>query len=206
MKCSEYGPWLSRYLDDDLEGKELRLFLEHLSACSECRTELRDLERMRSWLQEADAADRVSEERLEQCFEGFLEQWDAIAEEGTPGMAPAGTAPPVRGSFGHRIWRALVPSRLAAVFTLRPLPGFLGSAVVLLVVGILGVWLYPRESVNSVDVQDLFPVRSLATVFPQEEEPYQDVDLFVMHHATHQPWADSGQELPMIQPVSAPYR
>jgi len=206
MKCSEYGPWLSRYLDDDLEGKELRLFLEHLSLCSGCRTELRDLERIRFWLQEADAADRVSEERLEQCFEGFLERWDAIAGKETPDVASAETAPPDKESFGQRVRQALIPSRLASIFTLRPLPGFLSSALVLLLVGILGVWFYPREPVNSVDVQDLFPERSLATIFPQEEEQYEDMDLFVMHHATHQPWADIGQELPMIQPVSAPYR
>ena len=198
MKCSQYSPWLSRYLDDDLEGDDLGLLLEHLSLCAACRSELRDMEKMRFWLQEADAADRVSEEKLEHCFEGFLGRWGERPEEEAPGPDAAGKG------------RERVPmySRLTSFLGLRQLSGVLRFASGLLVLVVLGLWFYPaRESMNSVDVQDLAPIQSLASALPQEDEEHsQSMDLFIMQHATHQPWVDIGRELPMIQQVSATSR
>ena len=55
MNCTEYSPLVSRYVDEDLEGKELETFLEHLSGCAECQREVGSLEQLRGWLKTADA-------------------------------------------------------------------------------------------------------------------------------------------------------
>jgi hypothetical protein len=74
----------------------------------------------------------------------------------------------------------------------------------LLVVTVVAAWFYSRKTGNWIDVNELQPLPVATVVFPQEEG--LDMDFFVMEHTTHQPWADYGDELPMIELASTSSR
>lgn len=40
MDCKEIQKMIPRFIQDDLENKELRAFVEHINQCGECREEL----------------------------------------------------------------------------------------------------------------------------------------------------------------------
>ena len=69
MKCKEYAPLVSRYLDEDLEGRDLETFLEHLAGCEECQKEMEGVDRLRGWLQAADAYQGILLDCLPGCRE-----------------------------------------------------------------------------------------------------------------------------------------
>ncbi|MGW8321442.1 MAG: anti-sigma factor family protein, partial [Thermodesulfobacteriota bacterium] len=91
MNCKEYAPWVSRYLDEDLEGKELVAFLDHLSGCSECQKEMEAVERLSGWLRAADAHQGIPEIRGEWGLEDLLRR-ETSSEEIDLAEAPASTA------------------------------------------------------------------------------------------------------------------
>ena len=103
MNCKEYAPWVSRYLDEDLAGKELVTFLDHLSGCMECQKEMEAVQRMRGWLQAADAYQGVPEIRGEWGLEDLLRQEGSSEEIDSRDTvaSTAGRVAPAQGREGR---------------------------------------------------------------------------------------------------------
>lgn len=200
MNCTEYGPLVSRYVDEDLEGKDLEAFLEHLSECAECREEVGALERLRGWFQAADALQGIPEIRGEWRLADLLQKEaspEAIdsAEPLSPAFDRGASEHEKTKSWGAEwIKRYLFPFPLSTQRLVR-------FALPLLVVSVVAAWLYTRKTSNWIDVHELQPSQVTTGMFPQEEAR-DDVDIFVMQHTTHQPWADHGDEYPMIELAS----
>ena len=198
MNCTEYGPWVSRYADEDLEGKELETFLDHLSGCASCQREVGGLERLSGWLKAADAFQGVPDIKGDWGLADLLER-----EE--PSEAMDGAEPFHRASEQRKrspwstgwIKRSLFPSPLPAQNLMR-------YALPLLVVAVVATWFYTRKTGNWIDVHQLQPLPVATVALPEEEG--HEMDFFVMQHSTHQPWAESGDELPMIEFASGSSR
>jgi hypothetical protein len=203
MKCAEYAPLVSRYLDDDLEGRDLEAFLDHLSGCAGCLKEMEDLERLRGWLLAADAQQGLPEPAAAWSLEDLLGK-EAAAE----GIRPLEPLRPEtrRGAFGKERKRS--GSGLRIRFPRLPLPSIplpvVRYALPLLLVGGVAVWLYSRDSGEWIDVQDLPPQKAAAVSFTQEEG--EEIEFYVVQHAIHQPWMQYGDEVPMLQLATTPSR
>ena len=57
---------------------------------------------------------------------------------------------------------------------------------------------------NWIDVHQLEPLPVATVALPEAEG--HEMDFFVMQHSTHQPWADHGDELPIIEFASGSSR
>ena len=203
MNCTEYGPWVSRYVDEDLEGKELETFLDHLSECAACQREVGGLERLRGWLKAVDAFQGVPDIKGDWGLEHLLEREEP--PEAVDG-AESFLATTDHGASGQRkessrragwIKRFLFPSPLPAQNVMR-------YALPLVVVAVVATWFYTRKTGNWIDVHQLQPLPVATAALPEEEG--HEMDFFVMQHSTHQPWADHGDELPMIEMASSSSR
>jgi hypothetical protein len=194
---------VSRYLDEDLEGKELETFLDHLSGCANCQKEMESVERLRGWLQAADAYQGVPEFKGAWGFEDLLVREAALegAESSEPLTSRVGRpAPAQAGAWsrgmewvkGNLFPFPLVPRQVMSV------------AVPLLLVAAVATWLYTRQSGKWIDVSELQPLPTTTVSFP--EEGGDEVEYFVVQHATHQPWEQYGDEVPMLQLASVPSR
>ena len=203
MNCKEYAPWVSRYLDEDLEGKELLAFLDHLSGCMECQKETEAVERLRGWLQAADARQGIPEIRGEWGIEDLLRREPSSGEiDSRETLAStAGRVAPARG----RAWSGSKEWIKSNLFPFPLLPRQVMSfAVPLLLVAVVAAWLYTRQTGKWIDVSEL-PILPTATVLFSEEEG-DEIEYFVVQHATHQPWEQYGDEVPMLQLANMPPR
>ena len=202
MDCTEYGPWVSRYVDEDLEGKELEFFLEHLSGCAACQKEMAALERLRGMLKTADTLEGIPHIKGDWGLEALLRQETAFeATDGTETFLPTVDQPAtVKGR--ERTGEAGLIKRFLFPFPL-PVQKVARFALPLLAITVVAVWFYTTKT-NWIDVRELQPLPVAAEAFPQEED--RDVDLLVMGHMTHQQWIDYGDELPMIELASTPSR
>lgn len=203
MNCKEYAPWVSRYLDEDLEGKELETFLDHLSCCAECQKEMAEVDKLRGWLHAADAYQGIPEIRGEWGLEDLLRREASSEAIGAaePLASATGQPVPARGGAWSR-------SREWIKSTLFPFPlvprQVMGFAVPLLLVGAVATWLYTRQTGKWIDVSELKPMPTETASFPEEEG--DEIEYFVVQHATHQPWEQYGDEVPMLQLASTPSR
>jgi hypothetical protein len=192
MNCTEYGPWVSRYVDEDLEGKELETFLDHLSECAACQKEVGGLEQLTGWLKAVDAFQGVPDIKGDWGLADLLEREEP--SESVHRASEQGKKSPWSAGW---IKRFLFPSPLPAQNLMR-------YALPLLVVAVVAAWFYKRKTGDWIDVRQLQPL-SVATVALPEEEGHE-MDFFVMQHSTHQPWAEHGDELPMIEFASGSSR
>jgi len=192
MNCTEYGLWVSRYADEDLEGKELETFLDHLSGCAECQREVGGLERLSGWLKAADAFQGVPDIKGDWGLADLLER-----EEPSESVHRASEQRKERPWSAGWIKRFLFPSPLPAQNLMR-------YALPLLVVAVVATWFYTRKTGNWIDVHQLQPLSVATVAFPEEEG--HEMDFFVMQHSTHQPWGNHGDELPMIEMASGSSR
>lgn len=203
MNCKDYAPWVSRYLDEDLEGKELETFLDHLSLCTACQKEMEAVERLRGWMQAADAYQGVPEIRGEWGLDALLrmeassEEIDAVETLDSN----AGRSVPVHEGAWSR-GKEWIKDNLSP-FPLVPRQ-VMGFAVPLLLVALVAAWLYTRQSGKWIDVSELKPLPTATVSFPGEEG--DEIEYFVVQHATHQPWQQYGDEVPMLQLASMPSR
>lgn len=204
MNCTEFGPWVSRYVDEDLDGQELEAFLEHLAGCAECQKELVALDRLRGWFQAADAFQGIPETRGRWGLSHLLLQPEESRE-------PTDYAETLAPMIGREILAQGKARALGTGWIKRyspPFPAlgrpFLRLALPLLVVTCAATWLFTRNTTDWIDVRELQPSPPLAVAFPQEEG--HEMDFFVMQHAAHQPWADHGDEFPRIELASSPLR
>jgi hypothetical protein len=76
---------------------------------------------------------------------------------------------------------------------------FLRYAVPLVAVFLVGVWIYPPDSSDQVDVRDIPTSRALSAHLSRQNAERENMDLYVMQHAARQPWAHYGSTVPMIQ-------
>ncbi len=200
MKCPEYAPWVSRYLDEDLDGKDLEVFFDHLSGCAACRKEMAEVERLRGWLRAADALQGIPEIQGDWGLEDLLrrkgspEAVDALE----PHSSEAGEiASGQREAVSRRtpwIRRYLFPFPIAP----RPVVRF---ALALFMIAVAAAWFYTRQTSEWVDVHDLSAPPPTSTVsFPQEEG--DEIGYFVVQHASHQPWERYGDEVSTLQLAS----
>lgn len=203
MNCKEYAPWVSRYLDEDLVGKDLMTFLDHLSGCSECQKEMEAVERLSGWLRAADAHQGIPEIRGEWGLEDLLRR-ETPSEEIDFAEAPASTV----GRMAPELGRPWSGSKEWVKRNLFPFPlvprQVMGFSVSLLLVAVVATWLYTRQTGKWIDVSEL-QILPTETVSFSEEEGDQ-IDYFVVQHATHQPWEQYGDEVPMLQLASMPSR
>ena len=203
MNCKEYAPWVSRYLDEDLEGKEMVAFLDHLSGCTECQKETEAVERLSGWLQAADAHQGIPEIRGGWGLEDLLRRETSSEEiDSAETLASrAGQAASAQERAGSRskawIKRYLFPFPLVP----RQVMGF---ALPLLLVAVVAAWLYTRQTSNWIDVSELQILPAATVSFPYEEG--NEIEYYVVQHATHQPWEQYGDEVPMLQLASVPSR
>ncbi len=195
MSCERFAPWISRYLDEDLEGGDLEAFLDHLQGCPGCRQRVESLERLRWWCRAADALDPAPEPT------GAWSPAEFLAGEAPPetgegeGVPTTPVSVPGEGSAGGRRRFFRLPG-----FRPPPLRAAVGFAVVLVVIGAVATWYATRRWTQWVDVRDLRPLEASSATFPYEE--VEGVDLYVIQHTTHQPWARYGDELPLIRQAS----
>lgn len=203
MNCKEYAPLVSRYLDEDLEGKEFVTFLDHLSGCTECQKEMDAVERLRGWLKAADAHQGIPEIRGEWGLEDLLrrERSSEEIDSAETLSSTAGRVALVQAGARSRS-KEWIKSNL---FPFPPVPRQVMSfAVPLLLVAVVAAWLYTRQTGKWIDVSEL-QILPTATVLFSEEEG-DEIDYFVVQHATHQPWEQYGDEVPMLQLASMPSR
>ncbi len=203
MNCTEYAPWVTRYLDEDLEGKDLESFLDHLSGCAECQKEMEEVDRLRGWLQAADAHQGIPEIRGEWGLEDLLRQGasSGATESAEPLSLRVGQEASVRERAGSRSM-AWIRSHL---FPFPVVPRqVMRFALPLLVGAVVGAWLYTRQTSDWVDVHELQSLSTTTISFPQEEG--KEIEYYVVQHVTHQPWEQYGDEVPMLQLASMPSR
>jgi len=207
MGCARYGPLLSRYLDDDLQGVELEGLLAHLAVCPGCRKEHKDLEKLQTWLKVADAFETVPDVLEQGGLSDFIKKWEARIEE-TPGReGESGTRRFFPESVRTRDRRPGMSSWLGAFFSPLFSRNSWRFAFPMMALVILGLWLYPGDLGNNrIDVQDLSPTQLLTTKLPQKELHNDNMDLYIIEHTTQQPWEDFGYHLPMVQQVSGAAR
>jgi|GEM_PF-1481140 len=203
MTCKEYAPWVSQYLDEDLEGKDLVAFLDHLAGCVECQKEMEAVERMRGWLQAADAHQGIPEIRGEWGIEDLLRR-ETASEEIDYAGAPSSTAGRLAPALGRkgRGPGAWIKSNLFP-FPLVPRQ-VMSYAVPLILVIVVATWLYTRQTGKWIDVSELQTLPTATVSFP--EEGGDAIEYYVVQHATHQPWEQYGDEVPMLQLASMPSR
>jgi len=203
MNCREYAPWVSRYLDEDLEGKDLVTFLDHLSCCTECQKEMVAVERLRGWLEAADAHQGIPEIRGEWGLEELLRLETSSEEIVSPETlaSTAGRVAPVQGMAWSRSKEWIKSNLFSFPLVPRQVMSF---ALPLLLVAVVATWLYTRQTGKWIDVSEL-QILPTETVSFSEEEGDQ-IDYFVVQHATHQPWEQYGDEVPMLQLASMPSR
>lgn len=206
MGCAGYGPYLSRYVDEDLDGKELEDLLEHLTDCAACLKELKDLEHLQSWFQAADALDVVPGARQALSLDHLLRQGALEAEEEAgriPMPAETLQGGKTDGKRGNRRQGSSGLKSLVHVlypFSSQPVWRY---AFAMIAVVALGVWLYPGQPGDRIDVRKLTPEQTFtAQHLPRKEALGHNMDLYVLQHASNQPWAHYGDELPMIRQVS----
>jgi len=131
---------------------------------------------------------------------------DLLRQEESPDALDCGE--PISAKIGHEASehrRAGFPGvgwikRYLFPFPL-PTQRLVRFALPLLVVSVVAAWLYTRKTGDWIDVRELQPSQVTTVMFPQEGTRYE-VDMFVMQHTTHQPWADLGEEFPMIELAS----
>ncbi len=203
MSCSQYGPFVSLYLDDELEKDELETFIDHLGDCVICQKEIESLERLRSWLRTADAFQGFPEPNIDKAvkdlFQEDLNENEAsgiqslIAQEASPSRSrkkrPRARRLSWLNPFGpsfsfpfQKAWQVALPL-VVAVFAV--------------------VWFYDRPG-DWVDVHELSSAQVLTTALPEKDT--QEEDLYVIQHTMHQPWVSLGDELPRIQLASGSSR
>ena len=203
MNCTDYAPWVSLYLDEDLEGKDLEVFLDHLCGCGECQKEMEEVERVRGWLQAADAHQGIPEIRGEWGLEDLLRQ-----EASSETMDSAETLSSRAGQVASAQKRAGSRSKEWIKRYLFPFPlvprQVMRFALPLLLVAAVAAWLYTRQTSNWIDVSELQTLPATTVSFPYEEG--NEIEYYVVQHATHQPWEQYGDEVPMLQLASVPSR
>ena len=203
MNCKDYAPWVSRYLDEDLEGRDLDSFLDHLSGCTVCQKEMEAVDRLRGWLQAADAYQGVPEIRGEWGLEDLLRLEGSTEGVDSPEVLPSKADRPALVQEGT--WsrgKKWIRDNLFP-FPLVPRQA-MGIAVPLLLIGVVAAWLYTRQAGKWIDVSELQPLPTATVSFPAEEG--DEIEYFVVQHATHQPWEQYGDEVPMLQLASTPSR
>jgi hypothetical protein len=203
MNCKEYAPWVSRYLDEDLDGKDLMAFLDHLAGCTECQKETEAVERLRGWLQAADAYQGIPEIRGEWGLEDLLRR-EASSEAIDSPEALASTA----GRMAPAQERAWSRSKDWIKNNLFPFPlvprQVMTVALPLLLVAVVATWLYTRQTGKWIDVSELQALPTSTVSFPEEEG--DEIGYYVVQHATHQPWDQYGDEVPMLELATMPSR
>jgi hypothetical protein len=194
---------VSRYLDEDLEGKELETFLDHLSGCTECQKEMEAVERLRGWLQAADAHQGIPEIRGEWGLEDLLRQEASSEESDSRETLTSRAGRPVSAQDG-----AWSRSKEWIKHNLFPFPlvprQVMSFALPLLLAAVVAAWLYTRQTGKWIDVSELQPLPTATVSFSEEEG--DQIDYYVVQHATHQPWEQYGDEVPMLQLASTPSR
>jgi len=201
MECERYSPLISRFLDDDLEQAEVDGFLEHLFACARCRQELETFEAVSQGFRKADLMDAPPEPSrpfsLEDLGAYAHEEAGAVpltkaASEGMAGPVPTGSR--TRRSRGVS-WRGSLSRLLFPQNLLR-------YAAPMIVVLVVGIWIYPEGDPDRIDVRTIPPSQALSEHLAGPDAETEDMQLYVMDHATLQPWAHYGSHLPMIRRVA----
>lgn len=195
MECREYALLVSRYVDDDLDGPEADELLRHLSGCPTCRSELGAVERLRSWLRAAEVPQDVLEMFDRTTLADCVETWEP----------PVLSLPQVSRS---RQWGAVIdflcrrPLEAMGRFSLGP--AGLRFALPLLLLGVAaGFWLARSAGTGkTVDVRQLPSAVAMQTSLVEGDREPEPDSLYVLEHASQQPWVRYGDELPMIQLVS----
>jgi hypothetical protein len=77
-------------------------------------------------------------------------------------------------------------------------------ALPLLVIALVATWLFTRKTSDWIDVHELRSLPATTVSFPQEEG--KEIEYYVVQHASHQPWEQYGDEVPMLQLASMPSR
>ena len=79
-----------------------------------------------------------------------------------------------------------------------------GLLPAVLLVAVVATWLYTRQTGKWIDVSELQILPATTVSFPYEEG--NEIEYYVVQHATHQPWEQYGDEVPMLQLASMPSR
>ncbi|MEW6444352.1 MAG: hypothetical protein AB1640_25690 [bacterium] len=221
MKCLKYAPLLSRYMDDDLAASETDDVVVHVSSCLHCREELEALYRLRAWLHAADAGNEVLQfvrfrdlrfdfDRAEPFGSTNPE---AGTEESEDSRHPRGPSkwnlqedktrkPP--GKIGllrkRPAWKWMPFQAPAAVWRLA-LPLLVLAAIVVL--WRQDDWMKIARD-RKVDVGELQVIADSRLPAPAKDQDAGELELYLYEHASQQPWARYGDELPMIQLASDP--
>lgn len=206
MGCDEYGLLMSRYVDDDLGGEELDRLLGHLAACAGCREELRQLERLCSWFKAADALDSAPEAmegfRLDVLLEREQRDREVTSRVGWGQAAGHGKRDETGRSRGRRK-EGVRPAALSDAIRMFLFGSRWRYAFPLIGMAVLAVWLFGEPSVDRVDVRQLTPLRSLAVQdLTRTGAKGDNMDLYVIQHASNQPWTHYGDEFPVILQAS----
>lgn len=193
MGCKGYALLLSRYVDDDLDGPEAEKLMRHLSVCPACQSELGALERLRTWIRAADLPPDVLELFDRTTLADRVDSWEPLS--------PSPKKVPRAGSWVERVV-PLWQRPLEAMRRFASAPAGLRFALPLLALGIVVGLLLARspESGKTVDVRQL-PSAVAMKASLMEGDRDRD-DLYVLEHASQQPWVRYGDELPVIQLVS----
>jgi len=214
MSCSEYGPLVSRYLDDELETRELEAFIDHLSHCDACQQEIESFEQLRGWLQAADALHGFPEPNMDGCVRRILEQ-SSFVEAASPAVqigevsahqidevAPRRAGRQERGRQG---FGAALRDWLNRIFPHYPsVSGTWRLALPLLVLGLVGLWAYQEKTASWIDVKEISSAQVGSEAMPIREGTEEH--LYVIEHTMHNPWVSYGDELPHIELATGAYR
>jgi len=193
MGCEGYGLLLSRYVDDDLEGPEAEKLMRHLSVCPSCQSELGALERLRTWIRAADLPPDVLELFDSTTLADRVDSWEPLNP--SPRKVPRARSW-VEGVLS--LWQR----PLEAMGRFASAPAGLRFALPLLALGIVAGFLLARspESGKTVDVRQLPSAVAMKASLMEGDRDRED--LYVLEHASQQPWVRYGDELPVIQLVS----
>jgi hypothetical protein len=74
----------------------------------------------------------------------------------------------------------------------------------LLLVAVVAAWLYTRQTSKWIDVSELQKLPTGTASFTEEED--DEIEYYVVQHASHQPWEQYGDEVPILQLASVPPR
>lgn len=199
MGCSEYEPFLCRYVDDDLDRTETEKVLEHLSDCRACQKELETMERLRTWLHAANSYEGILQIGQESSLLRALESWDAEDQDADAWQPVVPQGPGrLKGSIGDlkRLpWRAL-----ELLLNFLPSSRIWRYAIPLLLVAVAALLWMGGDRGKKVDVREL-PASAFMTV-RLSDQGTDETDFYVLEHTSQQPWLRYGDELPMIQFVS----
>lgn len=193
MGCEKYALLLSRYVDDDLDGPEAEKLMRHLSVCPECQSELGALERLRTWIRAADLPPDLLELFDRMSLAARVNSWEPLSL--SPKKVPRARSW-VEGVFSFWQWSLEAMGRFAHG------PAGLRFALALLSLGIVAGLLLARspESGKTVDVRQLPSAVAMKASLIEGDRDRED--LYVLEHASQQPWIRYGDELPVIQLVS----